>query len=246
MTNLCSVEEKRREAVAYMYLMSQIEWICKEDIDLSCVKNDLIYKKGEHYKGVIYNTHYGNALPCTKATLEVFKENLDENGVYVGGITHYDVAANHCSSTVINTYKHIGDPLTATWTMNFHPARGTGSFPVGEFKFDPADTVSAESVARNSEDTMFRSYAALLPGDFILSCWGKTGHTRLVESVVTVKKDDGTLDPDLSTVVCIEQTWNLKHTDRGITTWRVFEPYSFRSLLEKNYMPLTVATLLPR
>lgn len=230
------LSEKRKEALRYMYDMSQVRWTPSEDIDLTSINKSLYFKTGEIYYGIIY-TFY------TAVNLEGFKSYLDENNVFHGPTELRQIPGNHCTSSIINAYKHIGDPITAHWSMDMHPARKTGLYPVGSYVYDDTDIVTEETIKHNTEEVMYESYASLQGGDCILSCWGKTGHARMVASVEVVRGEDGVIDPEKSHVKTLEQTWSMDKTAAVNTSWYINRTYSFKLLFDKFYIPLTVETL---
>lgn len=232
-------ESALREKVLRMMLdMSKIEWTPSEDIDLSYIKDTLIYRKGVVYNGVIYaSKHF--------CTLGDFRSCL-RDGKYVGPTDKIGIVGNSCSSSLINCWKTVYPSLRATKSYTLLPLGEGGTLPVGEYRIAESDASSGDIISHNEPDVIYRSYASAKPGDALVSAGGeqwkelRRGHTRMVMSVSAVERTDGSLDPARSSVTTVEQTNKFdKHSDLN-TTWWVGHEYSFTDLLFKNYLPVTL------
>lgn len=241
------IKALREEAFDYMYKMSQIEWTPKETLDFTDITKTLKYEKGIKYHGVLYNTYFGLDSPITMTNLEMFKTSLDENNVYVGTTVRSEACGNHCTSAVILSWQHIGDKTTARWSRNMLPTSGTGICAIG-YKFEPEDDTTLKMKERNTEEEIYECYAKATRADAIINVWDKAGHCRMLDTVVTVR-ENGKINPEKSYVKCLEQTWSwdpqLDFEKCGyMTTWFVGHEYSFKTLYEKNFLPITVKSLI--
>lgn len=231
------IKALRKEATDYMWKMSQLKWSPSEDLDLTRINKKLFYKKGETYYGIIYNT-------TTWANLEQFKEHLDENNVYIGTTDDQKIPGNHCTSSILLSWKHIGDQTTAGWSKNMLPTCGTGIYAVGDYVFDKEDDVTKKITAKNSAEVMYENYAKLQPADAVLTVWEKTGHARMIHEMNVVRDENGKVDPEKSYISTVEQTWSFDTEATVNTTWYIHRHYTFATLYEKDYIPITVKSFI--
>ena len=229
----------RDVVVAYMEKMSQVKWTPKETINLNEVNNGLVYKKGVEYTGIMYITGTNS-----QSNLDKFLSQLDENGVYVGPITRAQGYGNHCSSSIRTAYNQISNVPTFATTVQMVPSQNRGTLPVGDYVFSTDDVTTDTIIAKNPAEKIYECYALLQKGDNVLSCWGSTGHTRMVKEVHVVRTADGKLDTKSSYIITIEQTSSFDSTRKDVkTNWYVDHKYSFRDLYNTKYIPLTIAAL---
>ncbi len=227
------VKSLREKAVAYMTAMSAVKWTPEEDVDLSCITKKLYYHKGETYYGIIYNTNEGEDL-------ESFESYLHD-GVYKGPYTKSEIPGNHCTSSILITWRKLGDKVSATYTANMMPQSKTGVLPIGNYDWREDDTTTIQMVDRTDADTMYECYALLQPADAVLYCFGASGHARMVKEVHVVRGEDGKINPEESYIITIEQTSSFDKQREDIkTTWYIDHKYSFASLYEKKYVTITV------
>lgn len=237
-----SVPEKpsdpREQVLRMMLDMSRVEWTPEEDIDLSYIKDALIYRKGVVYNGIIYAFKHS-------CTLEEFTSRL-RNGVYVGPTDKTGIVGNSCSSALINCWKTVYPALLATNSYTLLPLGEGGTLPVGEYVIADSDASSGDVVSRSGRDVIYRSYAFARAGDALVSAGGeqwkelRRGHTRMVMSVSTAEHSDGRIDPARSFVTTLEQTSRFDRFSDLNSTWWVGHEYSFADLCVKNYLPVTL------
>ena len=233
--------DKRKVVYEYMKAMSEVVWTPEQTLDLSKINSQLVFKKGVTYTGMPYVT-------AIAGTLEQFLAHT-EDGVYKGPFTVQEAIGNHCSSSIINSWKRVSDTITAGYTVNMMPQREKGTVPVGDYVFERTDTSTEQIVKRNKSAVIFDAYSKLQMGDAVLSAgtsgqWNDTGHTRMVISVDVSRKANGEINPNRSSVTTIEQTNAFDKTAKGInTTYWVNHVYSFTDLFSKNYIPVTVKEL---
>ncbi len=233
MTDKKDIKALRKEAVAYMHEMSEIKWTPSEDIDLTSIIKTLYYKKGETYYGVIYNTNKG-------VDGETFSTQL-EDGVYKGPITREKAFGNHCTSAILITWRRLGDKTTAGWTANMMPQCNTGILPIGDYIIEDDDKTTIAMVERTEPEDLFEAYALMEAGDAILYCFGPTGHARMICENHVIRDADGSINPEESYIISIEQTssFDKTRTDRN-TTWYVDHKYTYEMIRKGNFVPITV------
>jgi len=100
--------------------------------------------------------------------------------------------------------------------------------------------------AKNGSDAMYRCYAEMKPADCLVS----PGHAMMVKEVFPVYRQDGTLDPEKSTAVILEQTenWSRQTTLPSGLPYKVQggidRVFSFAKLQASSYLPFTFAEFL--
>ena len=121
------------------------------------------------------------------------------------------------------------------------PQCGTGILQLGDFEIDPEDKTTIAMVERTEPQVMFEAYALMQEGDAILYCFGPTGHARMICENHVVRNADGTINPEESYIITIEQTssFDKMRTDRH-TTWYVDHKYTYDMVLKSKYIPITV------
>ncbi len=236
--------DPRKVVIDYMYKMANLEWTPTQDIDFTSGENyitdHLIYNKGVKYSGIMYVT--GNH--CL-SNYDAFAKQLNENNEYIGPIEKKTAWGNHCSSAIRVSYDQVEEGLKFGSTPGMVPSKKMGTLIVGDYKVEDSFTTTDEIIELNNILVMSEAYAQLQPGDCILTCWGPTGHARMVLEVKLEKSAAGKINTSRSGVVCIEQTssFDKQRKDDVKTTWYVEHFYSFSELYEAKYVPLTIKTL---
>lgn len=230
----------RKMALDYMYSMSAIEWTPTETFNLEEINKGLIFTKGVKYRGMPYTTKVA-------ADLETFKSNLDENNNYIGSSDFDKITGNHCTSSIIKSWKRVSNSVSATYTGNMLPTSKTGILPVGEYKYEAADDITETIIKRNTSEVIYAAYAELKPADAVITAWKeptRTGHARMIKEVNVVKSATGKINPAKSTVTTIEQTSSFdKQEKTAKTTWYVDHTYTFNELYTALYIPITCSEL---
>lgn len=232
--------DPRKVVYEYMYKMSQIKWTPSELLDLSSINAQLVYTPGTEYVGMPYVTQIAG-------NYEMFM-NVLEDGKYVGPTDAAHAIGNHCSSSIINSWKQVSNTITASYTVNMMPNMGKGTIPVGEYVYEKGDQSTEDIVRHNKQDVIFDAYTKLQLGDAILSAgksgqWSNTGHARMVVSLNIESTPGGKINPNRSTIKTIEQTNAFDKSASVKTNWYVFHEYTFTDLYSKNYIPVTVKEL---
>lgn len=236
--------DPRKLVIDYMYKMASVEWTPSQTIDFTYGENhitdSLIYNKGVKYTGIMYVT--GNR--CV-SDYDDFVKQLNENGEYIGPIERKSAWGNHCSSAIRVAYDQVESGLGFASTPMMVPSLNKGTIPVGTYEVKSSFTTTDEIIEINNVLVMAEAYAQLQPGDCILTCWGPTGHARMVVELKLEKSAAGKINTSRSGVVCIEQTSSFdKDRKDGVNTnWYVEHFYSFSELYESKYVPLTIKTL---
>ncbi len=236
--------DPRKLVIDYMYKMASVEWTPQKDIDFTYGENHitdhLIYNKGVKYTGIMYVT--GNRC---MSDYDDFVKQLNEKGEYIGPVERKSAWGNHCSSAIRAAYDQVETGLTFASTPNMVPSIKKGTIPVGNYEVKSSFTTTDEIIEINNVLTMSEAYAQLQPGDCILTCWGPTGHARMILEVKIEKSAAGKINTSRSGVVCIEQTssFDASRKDGVKTNWYVEHFYSFNDLYEAKYVPLTIKTL---
>lgn len=226
----------RQTVLDYMYSMSQVKWIARNDMHFT--SKNLEYTAGETYVGLPYNV-------WIVGTKEGYERYIDENGVYMGPDEWSTAPGVHCSSAVRSSWLTVANSSTFSLTVNMLPASGTGILPVGEYDWSDAKSDTSLITAKNPPEVMYAAYAQLQKGDAIVTAWSTTGHARMaVKQPVPVLDADGKIDGDKTKLTVIEQTSSFSTAVDYNTTWRVNREIKFKKLYEDNYIPVTVEELV--
>ena len=206
------------------------------------------------YSGVAYSYNAGSL----ETWLDIAGQP-DEDGVYsVTGLNWKLLSGSSatarigidCSSTVIRSWQSIGAAIPAHATDSM--TEMNGFLPVGEYaapKDEFKDTIA--DCAANGEQVMYKAYARLQKADAIVMKKPGSGHTRLVYKTLVIRGQNGLIDGDASFVFCHEQCGNYKlrlqseEFEEDISPFcRVEKPYSFKTLFETGYLPVTIRELV--
>ena len=236
-------DDYRKVVIDYMKKMSEITWTPKETFAIKWkgeprFKIELVYEKGKTYHGMTYTD--------TKGSLDLF-ELLLEDGVLTPNSEFYEECfGNHCSASMDMAYQQILDfPYQGTVKPN--DQRGTmlvlanglkqpTQYGRGYDSFDVWDI--------NSKEDVLEAFANLDAGDVLYYCnKKKSGHARMVSKKSDVVRfPSGDIDPENSYVYTTEQTNKFdtpEYAGEKNTTWYVDHKYSFATLYEKHFMPVT-------
>ena len=209
---------------------------------------------GQLYSGMAYSYNAGSL----ETWLDIAGEP-DQEGVYpISGLNWKLLSGSSasarigidCSSTVIRSWQSIGAAIPAHATDSM--TQMNGFLPVGEYaapKDEFKDTIA--DCAANGEQVMYRAYAQLKKADAIVMKKPASGHTRLVYKTLVIRGQNGLIDGDASFVFCHEQCGNYKlrqqseEFEEDISPFcRVEKPYSFKTLFETGYLPVTIRELI--
>ena len=207
----------RDAAVEHMRKQSAIEWVCAKDFGVTEKWQNwginLSFIKGQKYTGIPYAD--------TKVSYDQFVEGLD-GGEYTCELHSWkDVYGVQCVSSVMNSMQQFA-PTVCGYSGELMPGwdRFCGIALAFDYPSDGAER-TADIIKANGDKGMCEAYALLKKGDVILTkdSVRDMSHVRMiVESPVTVRNDDGLIDPVKSTVKCIEQTSDF---DRSRTVFSI-------------------------
>lgn len=239
----------RREIVKnYMMSMYDFEWTPAETFTVGWKNTgdfgvNLKYTAGTKYKGMVYSQTCG--------TLDLFEQYLN-NGKFKDRTYYYEeVVGNHCSASMVMAYEQLID-LPMNGSLKPAPVRkGLLMFPIDEtgkeVLVNPTDRgyttwYSSTVFELSGKENVYKAYSLLDTGDILYKNIPATGHTRMVDYVVTMKDAEGNIDPAKSYVYTIEQTnaFDKTRKDGVNTTWWIDHAYSFSNLYSTNFMPVTL------
>ena len=157
---------------------------------------------------------------------------------------------------VINTMLGSSDDFTRQGWSNARMVHGEGFLRVGPYtytgisRWDEGDGTRAVCEA-NGEQTMYRSYAAMLPADGLIQLYPKGNSSANHVQMLAVKPEvvylpDGSIDGENSFLTILEQTSTPKKTTRedGETVWvegGIDKRISFEKMFKSSYLPFTFA-----
>ncbi|MBR2615588.1 MAG: hypothetical protein IKC69_02800, partial [Clostridia bacterium] len=256
-------EELRTICLDFMRLQLSFQWLPGEDYHyvIESRNHPVDLKKGSLHGGMPYvNIGTGNVYrfaeyydPETGSVdLSDLKQHKEIVGIACSGAA--TCAWSRCISsarlgftfdmTQKNGFVNVGPYKYSKELKKFiRPIRGTDINP--EIKYTPKHVC-----LENGMQTMYESYAKMLPADGILN----SGHIRMCASVPTViRKNDGTIDGERSFVlycdqVLYESAWyHDRYTEEG-DFYRVHGGVdvkeSFANLFRDGYIPFTFKEFL--
>lgn len=227
--------------VDYMRKQSAIEWVCGADFSVSEKWAhwgiNLDFKRGETYHGIPYAD--------TKVSYIQFQNAL-VNGKYTSASSAWeDVYGVQCISSIMNSLQQF-DPTVAGTSNHMMPSYDTFEAKIcGEYKVTKGLNKTKDIIEENGKDVILNAYTQLRKGDIICTKDDSKGmsHFRvLVEDATVYKNGSGAIVPSRSSIKTIEQTnaFDSTRKDGVKTTWFVDHIYSFQSLYDAGYIPLTL------
>jgi len=250
--NLAPINENqdriRDLAVAEMYAMGTMEWHPNDLIHTcTCQLSGChgTYNKEYTYIGIPYNHKGGSRARmqyCMNedGTLKDFvyeMDSFDGFDAYIG---------NDCSTAVAQAWWRVSNSTDIIRCTYMLPCFDNGCYPVGDYNYDVGMTVSTsytdKIINANSEQTMYEAYGQLRHGDAYAYLIEAGGHTRMVaEDAVTVRDQNGLIDPQRSYVICHEQGYSSTDDENMTTTsWRLNWKYTFANLYIDWAIPVTI------
>lgn len=201
----------RQKAVDYMNQMATVKWTPS--------KTFLHWSGGRYwYAGVVYS-----GIPYTQKArtcdLEKFKRYLSGNR-YVGPSGQSTYLGNDCSSAVSMAYRKVRSTFPITWTGGMFPKESYMKC-VGNYR--AGNSANARTICTsNGISTMKKAYACLQKGDIVLS----NNHVMMV----TARYGD-----------YVTVTHQTTYSPSLQSTWRVNEKYTFNTLYNNGYIPVTLS-----
>ena len=269
----------RRDLVEQqMRYMCTVRWTPTETIEYSLVNKSKGLEADKQtnpgdivtlYKGTIYEglpyTHGSNSA---YAFME-YATGLTETGtLIVDGIETADLSGygyqepnrcarlgTDCADQVFWAWNHISTSITFEYCANMVP--GNGCIPVGDYTHNETYFNYTFPIAdANGIDVMCESYAKMQKGDAMVFINSKgAGHAIMNVEVHVVRNEDGTINPQESYAITLEQesgdertqidTYVDETTGQTITRLQgIDREYSFQYLYDKGYLPVTCKELI--
>ncbi len=235
--------ELRDVVLDHMFKMSNIVWTCSGDF--SILKEWEHWTVGVHYKkGEVY---HGMLFADLMTPYHRFEELLVDGTFTSDKTSFFENPGVSCYGALLNAIMQV-EPIDG-YTETLMPGHELfKAKTVGDFYIPSGICKTGEIIAANPPQVMFEAYAKLQRGDFIghknITQGGSMCHFRMVvEPPAVVRNENGEIDPEKSTVKCIEQTncFDKQRTDGVKTTWYVNHLYSFKTLHSTNFMPMTLS-----
>ncbi|MBP5289251.1 MAG: hypothetical protein J6Z79_05190, partial [Clostridia bacterium] len=206
-----TVDEMRQTAIRAMHDIVSVQWFPEVTIRYnkkgSVSNKDFEVLANKYYMGVPY-TSAGTGLFQFLAYYD------KETGClhYTDQASFNEVIGTSCAGAVGWGLLSVCSSITGENVSNFLTI-SNGYLPLGDVTYDPAITdfsayYTKQIVQDNGTDKVLAGYAAVQPGDVLVygdDSEGR-GHTRMaIAAANVVKKADGSIDPDQSTITTQEQ-----------------------------------------
>ena len=224
----------RMKVVQYMYDLCTVQWSPAEDIYYT----DGCGGNGSHnqtyYKGQIY---FGMPYTHRTASFEKFLHYLGTDGLMPEEITSSNVAmvGNDCADAIYWAWSQISAQIKYVQTHSAICVNGI--IPVGNYQLANNDATK-DTCTLNGAQGMYEAYACIQPGDAVLYA---PGHIRLAaEAAYVYRNADGTIDGLKSYIVTHEQGAACAELPKRHSTCLVNAKYTFASLFQGNYIPITI------
>ena len=243
----------RETAVQAMRDLLSVEW-CSAD-GLAYYKNGskkhFQYPKDMTFGGVMYTGasaglfHFLEFYNHETGKLE-YPGTADELKMQIGSA---------CADSLLWSWATV----TNSTSGGFYPStmvQKNGFIPVGEYTYSESlnsfYNLSTEAIiANNGTTTMAASYAAVLPADALVS--STDDHAIMaIEAPTVVYRDNGNIDLDESYIVIQDQRggvgagfYEVEHDGYTVHhSGRISHTFTFKELMEKNYIPVTTAEFI--
>lgn len=204
---------KRQSVVSYMRSMATIRWTPSRTITYWNASGRK-WVKGTVYTGIPYSQY------SRTTSLEEFRRHLS-GSTYTGPSGRTTYKGTDCSSSVSLAWKQANSSIGIRWTGSMTPGN-SGIKKVGSYVTNSSNT--KRSCTSSGQRKMYAAYRQLQPGDAVVT-HGSNYHVRLVTSVSS------------NGITCIEQS-GLVTANRS--SWKVNQYYSFASLYNSGYVPITM------
>ena len=259
---------RRETAAAHMRKMGTFLWRAGEDVTYT-LRNDtlpedsddahrLCIRAGRLYQGIPYSF-----AGCADAAFLDYAGMADGQGVSpVSGLNWKLLSGNgkqtarignDCSAAVMQSWSQIGNSFRLTNTQ--YMVRDRGYLPVGRYASAADENVSNRCTCReNGDETMFEAYACLRLADALVCREAKAGHVLMAVSADVVRREDGIIDGEASTVTFMEQSrahlmqekkyFHPQLQEDVYITFGLDMQHTFRELFEIGYLPVTCKELV--
>lgn len=203
-------ESARERVVSYINECATIAW--QPQYSFTHWSGGRTWRSGTTYYGIPYSQL------TRRTTLEQFRQNLSGT-TYIGPSGKSTYLGSDCSSAVSMAYRTVNEafPITATYYMfpKYSYMKQVGNYNAGNL------TSSSQICAQNGRNTMYEAYRSLQPGDLLLQ-------TEHVMMVTEVGQD------------YVKVTHQTTFSSALSSTWRVNEKWTYGSLFNNNYIPVTM------
>ena len=253
------VKAVREKTVKAMYDLCTVEWRVPRDLVHTCY----CQLSGCHGSYSNQYTYYGAPYNHKSCSVSRINYCLNEDRTiqdWFYDLDSYDgfdiYIGSDCSSTVQQAWWAVSNSTNTGNTSGIPAAYGKGTIAVGDYTCDfelkketrdgVTKTWTAQYIEATEEQVMLESYAAMLPGDAVVSHYKEGGHTRMVASFpVVIRDQEGKIDPVYSYVLMHEQGSTWIDEEKMITSsCKTNEKYTFASLYGNSYVPVTCEELL--
>lgn len=241
----------RDRAVAAMYAMGSVEWHPNDLIHTcTCQLSGChgVYNKEYTYYGIPYN-HKGGSLARMQYCLN--EDGTVKDFVYeMASFDGFDgYMGNDCSTAVQQAWWVVSNSTDVVRCDGMQPCFDKGCYAVGDYEYNFNQTAQSYTdiiINANSEQTMYEAYGQMRRGDAHYYMREEGGHTRMAaEDAVTVRDQNGLINPDKSYVICHEQGNSITDDVKMTTTsWRLNWKYTFSNLYLDWAIPVTIAEFM--
>jgi len=223
----------------YMRLQLTFRWTPTESFNLSA--SDTISKDG-WYGGMLYKSgKLSNLYNVAEHLLEDDRVDID----------NVDEICNQGSASPFWAWSRVSDTIKFTGTSTVTPSYGC--VPVGKYTlpaiqdfFNDGFNTANFAAEKVGEQNMMESYAMLQPADGVVRYVATTGHILMISGYPNVVyKEDGTIDPDQSTILVMDQTSarnnaTLEDGTAIVVQGIVDKEYTFKELYDAGYLGFTI------
>lgn len=237
----------RQLVVEHAVALSEVEWTCMEDIDFTHAVSwspNLYYQAGTVYHGMPYTSD----RPSANANLDEFLACRNGDGEYVGPVSWNEMPGSDCGGQVRIAYAWAGVLRGLEMEeLVFDPGEESLAFglvPVGDYDcsgFSRSGSTNKTVLTVNGEEKMWECYSMLQAGDCVFVLFADGGeHIMLVTGTPEITRDgNGKVVPAMSYVPILELTSDIHDKGAYKTNWND-QSYSFRSLFDIGFIPLTM------
>lgn len=247
-----SEEELRQICLDYLKLQLSFAWMSDEDYHyvIEAKKMPVTKEKDVRHGGLPYVTKGSGNL---YRVLEAYDENTGKLDLSNLG-KNPRIFGNACSGSAGSAWSRVVTSARPGYTR--HMTKHNGYLPVGPYTYDegleefvkneekPEDVTCPSRICKqNGNQVMYRSYAALKPGDGIVS----DGHVRMITSFPrATRSPEGTLSGLESSITYMDQVIPTKKKvdedgEEILVQGGVEVETSFWQLLVDGYIPFTFA-----
>lgn len=243
-TGAMTEDQLRQLCLDFFRLQLTLPWVPNQTFSFDYVPGEKdTCNEGTLYGGMPY-------VERTYNSLYAFLTLCDENGVLdIKGMGKdaYKYIGNQCSGGSFWGWSRVSNSIN--WTGTHEIVASRGAIPLGPYTYDLSiDNHLSEPThdicARNGEQVMFQSYAALEKADG-LAQYRNGGHVMMAVSTHPVYKN-GKIDGNESYVIVQEQVGGRSEMDvegagKILAQKGREQKHTYSFLLSRGYLPFTIA-----